>query len=111
MGYMLVVRTIMKQPEVMILKTPREWDKRREKKTKHRKKPVKVELDGLEKTTMVGHELMKTEVERMTELLKENRAEFTWSPGDMPGLDPSVAVHKLNLDHDAKKIVQKKKLP
>lgn len=56
----------------------------------------------------MGAELTEPEMIRMTELLKENRSELASIPMDMLGLDPIVAVHRLNLDPNAKKVVQKK---
>lgn len=46
-------QVITKQPEVMILKAPKEWDRRRERMVDLREELVKVKLDSLEKTTIV----------------------------------------------------------
>lgn len=73
--------------------------------TKPRGEPVGVELDGQEKTTMVDAEMIK-----FVELLKENSLEFVQSLMDMPTLDPSVIIHRLNLDLSAKRVVQKKRV-
>lgn len=54
--------------------------------------------------------MTEIEVARMIKLLRKNMVEFTWSPVDMPRLDPSVVVHRLNLDPNAKKIVQKQRI-
>lgn len=59
---------------------------------------------------MARAELTKPENTRIVELLRENRAEFTWIPADIPGLDPSVAVHKLTINPNAKRVVQKKRM-
>lgn len=59
---------------------------------------------------MAKTELMKIKVAQMTELFKENRGEFAWSLVDMPGLDPNMDIHKLNLDPNAKIIEQKKRM-
>lgn len=64
---------------------------------------------GPETTTMVGAKLMRIKLARIIELLRESKSEFTWSPMDMLGFDLSVTIHKLNLDPNTKKIVQKKK--
>lgn len=58
---------------------------------------------------MVGTELTKMEVTRMTKLLKENKAEFASSLADIPGFDPSMVIHKLNLDLNVKKNSTKEK--
>lgn len=46
----------------------------------------------------------------MIELLRKNKAEFTWSPMNILGLDPSVAIYILNLNPNAITIAQKKRM-
>lgn len=46
----------------------------------------------------------------MIKLLQKNKGEFTWSSTDISGLDPSMVVYSLNLDPNAKKVVQKKRM-
>ena len=41
------------------------------------------------------------------DFLKEHRDVFAWSHEDMPGIDPSVIVHRLNVDPTYKPILQK----
>lgn len=54
--------------------------------------------------------MTELKVTKVIKLLKENRFEFAWSPTNMLGLAPSVAIHKLNIDPNAKRIVQKKRV-
>ena len=42
--------------------------------------------------------------------LKENQDIFAWSHKDMPGIDPSVMVHKLNVSPTFPPIHQKKQV-
>lgn len=58
---------------------------------------------------MVGAELIWTKVMKMTELPGKNKFNFAWSLIDMSGLDSSVFLHKLNINLNAKKIVEKKR--
>lgn len=51
---MLVVKVTIKQPKVIVLEASKEWDMQRERITKPRGGLVKIELDGLKKTTLVG---------------------------------------------------------
>lgn len=51
---MFVAKAAIKQPEVMVLKTLEEWDRKRKRRAKPRGEPVMVKLDDLEKTTMIG---------------------------------------------------------
>lgn len=73
----MVAKAAMKQPKVMVLEASEEWDRRRERRVEPRAEPVKVKLDGMKKTTLVRAKLMGTEKERMVELLRENKFEFT----------------------------------
>lgn len=73
---MLVTKAAIKQPQVMMLETSKEWDRRKERRVKPIRESVKVELEGLEKTTMVGPKLTGIAVVRITELLKKNRCKF-----------------------------------
>jgi len=46
----------------------------------------------------------------LTTFLKDNQDVFTWSHKDMPGIDPSVMVHKLNVSPSFPPIRQKKRV-
>ena len=46
----------------------------------------------------------------LTTFLKDNRDVFAWSHGDMPGIDPSVMVHRLNVSPFFPPICQKKQV-
>ena len=46
----------------------------------------------------------------LTTFLKDNRDVFTWIHGDMPGIDPSVMVHRLNVSPSFPPICQKKRV-
>ncbi|KAL5542749.1 hypothetical protein UlMin_010459 [Ulmus minor] len=53
-------------------------------------------------------------VEELTEedlitFLREHRDIFAWSHEDMPGIDPSVIVHRLNIDPNFKLVKQKRR--
>lgn len=66
----MVARAIMKQPKVMILEISKEWDTPRERRIKLKGELIKIELDGPEKTILVGVELTKKKMTRMTKLLR-----------------------------------------
>lgn len=51
---MIVAGVVMKPLEIMILETFKEWYKRRERRTKQQKEPIKVKLDGPNRTTLAG---------------------------------------------------------
>jgi hypothetical protein len=46
--------------------------------------------------------------ESLIELLKDNIDVFAWTHEDMPGIDPSVISHKLNVDLSMRPIKQKR---
>ena len=41
------------------------------------------------------------------DFLKEQKDVFAWSHEDMPGIDPSIIVHRLNVDSIYKPVIQK----
>lgn len=53
--------------------------------------------------------MTETEVTMMTELLRKNRFKLAWSLEEMSKLEPNMAFHKLNIDPNAKEIIQKKR--
>lgn len=46
--------------------------------------------------------------ERLTIFLQKNVDVFAWSAADMPGIDPKVMVHQLNIDMTYRLVKQKK---
>ncbi len=44
------------------------------------------------------------------EFLKGNMDVFAWTHGDMPGIDPSIICHKLNVDTSMHPIKQKRRV-
>ena len=36
---------------------------------------------------------------------------FAWTPYEMPGIDPEVTCHKLNVDRSAKPVIQRARRP
>jgi hypothetical protein len=47
--------------------------------------------------------------EEFMTFLRDNDDVFAWSHEDMPGIDPSVMVHKLNVDPDHSSVKQKRR--
>ena len=50
-----------------------------------------------ERTTRIGTLASWPVRQALTTFLKDNQDVFTWSHEDMPGIDPSIIVHKLNV--------------
>ena len=51
----------------------------------------------LEQTTRIGTLANPPAHQALITFLRENRDVFAWSHKDMPEIDPSIMVHKLNL--------------
>jgi hypothetical protein len=48
--------------------------------------------------------------ESMIKFLKNNSDVFAWTHEDMPGIDPSVICHRLNIDPSIRPIKQKRRV-
>jgi hypothetical protein len=51
-----------------------------------------------EKSTKIGANLTPQTKESIIHFLKNNKDIFTWSHEDMPGINPSIIYHKLNVN-------------
>ena len=51
----------------------------------------------LERTTRIGTLASWSVPQTLMAFLRDNQDVFTWSHEDMPGIDPSIIVHKLNV--------------
>ena len=71
-----------------------------------------VNLDNTQpkRTTRIGT-LASWQVHRaLTTFLRDNQDVFAWSHEDMPGIDPSIIVHKLNVSPSFPPVRQKKRV-
>ena len=62
------------------------------------------------RTTRIGTLASSPVRQALTVFLRENQNVFAWSHKDMPGIDPSIIVHKLNLNPDSLPVRQKKRV-
>ena len=71
-----------------------------------------VNLDDVrpEQTTRIGTLASWPVRQALTTFLKDNQDVFTWSHEDMPGIDPSIIVHKLNVSPSFPQVRQKKRV-
>jgi hypothetical protein len=51
-----------------------------------------------DKVVRVGSQLDPIMKKKLVSFLQDNHNVFTWSHEDMPGISPSVMVHRLNFD-------------
>nr|XP_023870391.1 uncharacterized protein LOC111982992 [Quercus suber] len=63
-----------------------------------------------EKFTRIGTSMKEKAKEDLIQFLKKNADVFAWSHADMPGIDPSVITHRLNVSPSSKPIRQKKRV-
>ena len=61
-------------------------------------------------TTKIGTLASPTIHQELRAFLRSNRDVFAWTHEDMPGIDPSVIVHRLNVSHSFPLIRQKKQV-
>ena len=71
---------------------------------------VFLDENNLERCTRVGVDLEGKIKEDLVQFLKKNIDVFAWSHEDMPGIDPSVITHHLNICPSSKPVRHKKRV-
>ena len=71
---------------------------------------ILLDENNLERYTRVGVILEEKTKQDLVQFLKKNTDVFAWSHEDMPGIDPSVITHRLNVYPSSKPIRQKKRV-
>ena len=61
-----------------------------------------------ERTTRMGTLASPTIRQNLAGFLRMNQDVFAWSHEDMPGINPSIIVHRLNVNPDSSPVRQKK---
>ena len=56
--------------------------------------------------TFVNAHINGNELEDLVYFLREFMDYFAWNYAEMPGLDPEIAMHKLNISKDVKPVKQ-----
>ena len=69
--------------------------------------PVPIDED-LTKVVKISSNLCEEDRWYLTSFLQANADVFTWSASNIPGIDPEVIVHQLNVDLKNHSIKQKK---
>ena len=69
---------------------------------------IQVNLDSQDhpKPISISESLSLTEREELIALIRENIDVFACNYADMPGLDPQIAMHRLNIKPDVKPVKQ-----
>ena len=71
---------------------------------------VLLKEDNLEKFTRIGTSMKEKARKDLIQLLRKSIDVFAWSHDDMPGIDPSVITHRLNVYPSSKPVRQKKRV-
>jgi len=89
-----------------------QWEKRfelREPPTEDQVMQVNLGSQEHPKPIFISESLSLIEKEELIMLIKEYIDIFAWSYEDMPGLDPQVAMHRLNIKPDVKPVKQQQR--
>ena len=88
---------------------PRERDKEKRGELVEELESIKLDDQHPEHTVQVGSQLPGCLQDQLITFLREHRDVFAWSHEDMPRIDPSIIVHRLNVDPAHKPVVQKRR--
>ena len=61
---------------------------------------------NIPKTTSINANLSQPEKNQLVTLLKEYADVFAWEYNEMPGLDPNLVAHALNVEPGVKSVIQ-----
>lgn len=68
---------------------------------------VRLDPSDPEQYFLLGSQLPETKRFDLLDFLLQNKEVFAWTPYEMPGIDPEITCHKLNVDPKHKPMVQK----
>ena len=71
---------------------------------------IPLEESNPEKFTRIGTSMKEKTKQDLIQFLRENIDVFAWSHKDMPGINPSVITHCLNVYPSSKPVRQKKRV-
>ena len=71
---------------------------------------VLLQEDDPEKFTKIGTSMKEKVKKDLIQFLRKSIDVFAWSHDDMPGVDPSVITHRLNVYPSSKPVRQKKRV-
>ena len=90
---------------------PREREREREKRGGLVKELESIKLDDQhpKHTVQVGSQLSGCLRDQLISFLKEHIDVLAWSHENMPGIDPDIIAHRLNVDPTHKPVIQKRR--
>ena len=94
--------------------TSREMDpqeKEKEKRGNHVEELESIKLDDQhpKRAVQIGSQLLGSLRDQLISFFKEHKDVFAWSHKDMPRIDRSIIVHRLNVDPAHKPVIQKRR--
>ncbi|XP_057465711.1 uncharacterized protein LOC130755326 [Actinidia eriantha] len=109
--YLATVSTKVAMKEVQIIQEDIEVleDVGRDPEAKVIEELVRYELDepGSDRFFLVGSDLSECERTELVHLLKANIEAFAWTPYEMPGIDPNLIKHELNVQPEFRPVKQR----
>eukprot|EP00268_Persea_americana_P064626 TRINITY_DN8531_c0_g1_i2.p1 TRINITY_DN8531_c0_g1~~TRINITY_DN8531_c0_g1_i2.p1 ORF type:complete len:153 (-),score=34.40 TRINITY_DN8531_c0_g1_i2:2086-2544(-) len=66
---------------------------------------VRLDLANPDRFFLLGSQLPEPEKTELLDLLLKNKEVFAWTSYEMPGIDPAVMCHKLNVDPNQKPVI------
>ena len=84
---------------------PQEKEMERSSSPVEEMESIKLDDQHPERTVHIGSQLPRSLQDQLVDLLKEHKEVFAWSHEDMPGIDPSIIVHRLNVDSTYKPVI------
>ena len=96
--------------EYQLAKEPDIWDELMEQRSQPVKDLIPMPVDEVDpnKVVKIASNLYEEVRQHLTSFLRANIDVFAWSASDMPGIDPKIVVHRLNVDMKYHSIRQKK---
>ena len=71
---------------------------------------ISLDEENPEKSTRIGADLEEKIKKDLIRFLRENIDVFAWSHEDMPGINPSIITHRMNVYPSSKPVWQKKRV-
>ncbi|KAJ8458599.1 hypothetical protein OPV22_031525 [Ensete ventricosum] len=105
----LTATTLLKKPRTQLVGTVPQDPEDSARDPYSTEKVLELLLDPShpDKLVKVGSGLTESQQVQLIEFLRKNEDVFAWSPNDMPGVDPEITQHHLNISPDARPVKQR----
>ncbi|KAJ8470141.1 hypothetical protein OPV22_024484 [Ensete ventricosum] len=105
----LTTTTLCKRPrtEPFGVMPPGPEESTRDTRSAERVLELSLDPSRPDRLVKVGSELPENQQVQLIDFLRKNDDVFAWTPNDMPGVDPEIAQHYLNISPDARPVKQR----